>query len=245
MEEKKTINPINWTKVLLYAVCIALVSFGIQTYRISKKNTKIEDQTSIINGLNDTVKVWKDKKGKTYVKSGVIATSDPKDFIKIKNLTGENKKLQDEVKKYESKIKNGGSVTTFTAETKVKTTAPTRVDTVYVPKEDGLKVASPVYSSDFNLGGWVVGSTVAKADSTTVDLKTYDEFSVVIGEDKTGFLGLGKPIPFGLVTSASPYTAIPTSKTYKVQIETKKNKWVLPTTIGFILGVAGTVWLVK
>lgn len=245
MEEKKTLKPINWTKVLLYAVCITLVSFGIQTYRISKKNTTIEDQTSIINGLNDSAKVWKDKQGKLNVKTGVIVTSNPKDFIKIKNLEGQNKKLQDEVKNYEKEIKNGGSVTVFKTETKVKAVTTTKIiDTVFVPIQ-GEEKPMPVYTSDFNLNGWVIGNTVAKPDSTTVNMKIYDDFSVIIGEDKKGFLGLGTPVPFGLIKSSNPYTAIPESKTYKVQMPKKKGKWILPTAIGFVIGVAGTIYVTK
>ena len=221
-----------------------LLLFILQTLRTCKKQEKIDNLSSVVNNLNDTVKTWKDKNGTTHAKTGVIETTDTKDFLNVKGLENENKRLQDVVRKYEKQIKNSGSVTIFNSDTKANIKVPTKIDTFKYTVRDTV-LTYPVYKSDFNLDGWIIGNTIARPDSTIVNLKTHDEFSVIIGEDKKGFLGLGKPTPFAEITSASPYVEIPVSKTYKVKVNTTKGKWILPTVAGIAIGSIGTVLLIK
>lgn len=218
---------------------LLLLSIGLSVHTCNQAS-KIDEQTGLLNSLNDKVKIWKDKEGKSHTSNSVITTQNPKDFINLEGLSEENKKLQAQVKKYEKQIKNGGSVTNFTSETNVASTTPTKVDTVVI---DNTRQA--VYSTTFNKEGWVFGSVIARPDSTTINVGTKDEYTVVIGEDRTGFLGLGKPIPFSEITNHNPYSTTPTLKTYQVDVKGKKNKWVLPTVVGTVIGVVGTTLILK
>lgn len=228
-----------WDKIFVYGFMIVLLLFIVQTVRTCKKESTIEEQSSLINSLNDSVKITKNKDGSTTSKVETIRTKDPDDFIKIKNLTGDNKKLQEAVIKYEKQLKNGGSVTNFSSVTETKIVEKTIVDTIIIDSTRYL-----TYSGNFNKGGWVIGSVKANPDSIKVDLKVNNEYTVVIGEDKQGFLGLGKAKPFTLITNANIYSTTPTMKTYAVDTRTG-NKWIVPSAIAFALGVVGGIILLN
>ena len=231
------------TKYLYIALLVCIALIVILSVRSCKQGDKIVEQTGLLSSLNDSVKVWKDKDGLNHSKTEAIVTKNPDDFINLPNLSEENKKLQEQVKKYKNQIKNGGSVTNFTSDTKATITVPTKVDSVYYPK-DGLISAKPVYKSDFDLGGWVKGSTEARPDSTKIDLSLKNEYTVVIGEDKTGFLGTGKAKPFVEVTNLNPYSVTPTVKTYSVDQKQSKGAFWKYTTV-ILTVVAGTLIITK
>lgn len=223
--------------LVLFISALAWISF--------ERQNKINEQVGLLSSLNDTIAVWKDKDGLNHAKIEVITTQSVKDFLAIKNLTGENKKLQESVEKYKKQIKNGGSVTNITTETKVKTKTPTVVTTEPKTDKDGVVTQRPVYTSKFDLDGWVVGTTRATADSTEIDLKVRNEYTVVIGEDKTGFLGLGKAKPFVEVTNLNKYSETTSLKTYNVDVKNKKKVWIYTGVAGIVVGTVGTILLLK
>lgn len=228
-----------WDKIFFYGFMIVLLLFAVQTVRTCKKESTIQEQSSLINSLNDSVKITKNKDGSSTSKIDAIITKDPDDFIKIENLTGDNKKLQEQVEKYKKQIKNGGSVTNFTTITETEIKENTRVDTVVIDSTKSLS-----YSADFNKGGWVMGSVIARRDSINIALRVKNESTVVIGYDKQGFLGLGKGKPFALLTSLNPYSTTPTIKTYAVDMRTG-NQWIVPSAIVLALGIVGTIILLN
>ena len=96
----------NLSKKLEYIISIIVILILISlTMRTCSQNNTIREKDLLINSLNDTVKIWKDKENISHTKSQIIETSNVKDFLEIKNLKNENKTLQDEVLKYKSKIK--------------------------------------------------------------------------------------------------------------------------------------------
>lgn len=228
------------TKILMYVVGGLLLLSILLTVRTYRQSDKIEEQTGLINSLNTKAKTWKDKEGKSHTKNTAVITENPKDFINLKDQSPEIQKLQEQVKKYEKQIKKGGSVTNFTSETKVTTTVPTKVDTVYTTKE----TPKYIYRSTFNKEGWVFGDVTASPDSTNINIGVKNEYTVVVGFDKTGFLGLGKPIPFSEVTNHNIYSTTPTIKTYQVDIK-RRNTWVLPTAIALGVGVVGGILITR
>lgn len=228
------------TRILLWIVGGLLLASIFLTVRTCRQSDKISEQTSLINSLNTKPKIWKDEEGKSHTKNTAVTTEKPKDFINLKDQSPEIQRLQEQVKKYEKQLKKGGSVTNFTSTTSATATVPTKVDTVVV---DNTKQA--VYKSEFNKEGWVFGNVEARADSTIINVGTKDEYTVAIGYDKTGFLGLGKPIPFSEITNHNKYSTTPYVKTYQVDVKGKKNGWVLPTVIGTVVGVVGTTLILK
>ena len=103
----------------------------------------------------------------------------------------------------------------------------------------------PIYTSNFNKNEWIKGTIKAGPDSIIIDpLKIKIEQTFIIGEDRTGFLGLGRSKPFIEVVNKNPYAETEKLKTYQVDIKSKgKNKtWVI---IGTVMGATGMYFLIK
>lgn len=169
---------------------------------------------------------WRDKEGKLFSKIETL-TSDNLSFI----LESEHKdssinRLKEEIKKYKSQIKKQGSITIVDTQGEASGTVVTTVDTTKNRIE---------FTSDFNFKGWVWGSTIANKDSTQITIKYKDRFTVVVGEEKTGFLGLGKKKPFSIITSENPYTEIKEQKTYQTTLPSTK-KFGVGVIAGFTVG---------
>lgn len=224
---KERKNNLLW---LLFALLIGVLFF---TY-LSNRNLKqdLKEKTDLISSLNDTVKVWRDKDSLSHAKIQVLETSNPKDFVNIKSNDKEVQDLQKLVKTYQDKLKKKGSATIFETTTEIGTQIPTKVDTIYVPK-DGLVVKKPVYYSSFNLGGWVEGNTKATEDSTQVNLKVRNEYSVIIGEESQGWFKPRKP--FVEVINKNPYSETDKLRTYQVQTPAVKRFGIGPF-VGYGIG---------
>lgn len=228
-------NVRNW---LLGVIAILLLTVGGLGYLYNQKRIESADREDIITGLNDTLVVWKDKQGRSHSKTQTITVSDPKDLLKIKGLEGENKKLQDLVAEYKGKIKKGGSVTYIEGETKYVDRVVTEIDTIYTNQ-----VKYPTYRSSFDKDGWVKGNIIAKADSTQIDLKIKNAYGVVLGQENTGFLGLGKPKTFADVLSYNPYSESTAVRALQVQLpKQNKGKYIIG---GIVIGAIGGILLVK
>ena len=233
----------NLSKKLKYIISIIVILILISlTMKTCSQNNTIKEKDSLINSLNDTVKIWKDKQNISHTKSQIIETSNVKDFLEIKNLKNENKILQEEVLKYKSKIKKGGSVTVATTNVNTKVSSKSKIiDSTFIIEDKKY----PIYTSNFNKNEWIKGTIKAGPDSIIIDpLKIKIEQTFIIGEDRTGFLGLGRPKPFIEVVNKNPYAETEKLKTYQVDIKSKgKNKtWVI---IGTVMGATGVYFLIK
>ena len=233
----------NLSKKLKYIISVIVILILISlTMKTCSQNNTIKEKDSLINSLNDTVKIWKDKQNISHTKSQVIETSNVKDFLEIKNLKNENKILQEEVLKYKSKIKKGGSVTVATTNVNTKISSKSKIiDSTFIIEDKKY----PIYTSDFNKNEWIKGTIKAGPDSIIIDpLKIKIEQTFIIGEDRTGFLGLGRPKPFIEVVNKNPYAETEKLKTYQVDIKSKnKNKtWFI---IGTVMGATGMYFLIK
>lgn len=221
------------------AVILVLAALGGFFFWQNQNNlNKLDTSNSIIKGLNDSVKVYKDKQGREHAEIGVIEVTDPKDFLILENLKGENKKLQDLVKEYKKKLKEGSSVTYVESETKTDVTVPTKVDTIEVEKVKYL-----TYTSEFDKDGWVFGKVIAKPDSTFIDVGVKNEFGLVIGQHKRGFLGLGKPETFADVVSYNPYTK--TNKVKSLQVKVQNPNRIYWLGGGIVIGIVGGILIAK
>lgn len=231
----------KFTKILLGIIGVLLICSSLLLLKTCNQGDKVQEQANLINSLNDSVKISKNKEGLNVSTNSTVVTKDPNDFLKLKNQSEEIKSLQKEVETYKDKIKKGGNVTNFKSETAITSTTKTIIDTIFI---DSTKQA--VYSSSFDKEGWVVGNVIARPDSTTVNVKTKEEYTVVVGFEPQGFLGLGTPKPFSLVKNKNPYSVTPELKTYQVEIQRKKGKWILPTAVGVVVGtILGAIVIQK
>src|SRR5690606_18749044 len=103
------------------------------------------------------------------------------------------KKLQETVKEMSKYLKKQGSVTNFSTTTDVTATGETKV--IDNPEEPSF----PIYESNFEQKDdkgktWSIGFIRATKDTTTIEQQVFNEYSVVIGLEPKGFLGLGKPV---------------------------------------------------
>ena len=231
-------NKLNKTTSIVSIVLIIVLSFFI--VRSCNQDKIISEKTNLINALNDTVKIWKDKNGISHSKTEVIKTSSISDFLKQNVKDKETKELQNVVKENKNRLGKQGSVTKFNGIIEFEKEIPTLRDTIYIPK-DGLVIKKPVYNSSFDMDGWVTGSVKASEDSTKINLRIKNDYTVIIGEEKTGFLGLGKRKPFVEVTNKNPYSETTSLKTYQVENYKIKRFGVGPN-ISYSLGANGQLY---
>ena len=108
---------IDWFKTVAYPLAF-LFGWSLWSGRQQDK----QDTAQLINALQDTVKVSIDKYGDKVSQISQIRTEKPQTFLTIKSGDAEIQRLQAEVKKYKSQIKQNGSVTVFSSSVAVDTT---------------------------------------------------------------------------------------------------------------------------
>ena len=199
-----------WNKFKSVLLILAVAFIVILLVRGCKAEQQLASNDTMNVVLKDSLKTWKDKEGNYKASITLLEYQNSEYFT---NWTTSDKtiiKLQGLVKKYEDKIKNRGSVTTISTEANINIAVPSKVsnfitihDTVYAN-----------YKSDFNIKGWVWGTVSASKDSTIIGMKFKEEIDVIIGTEKTGFLGLGKGKPFAEVTLHNPFNAVTTLRAY-------------------------------
>ncbi len=190
----------------------------------------------ILEGLNeaasDSLKISRNENGELVGKITALETQNTNQFLKYKTTDSLIKALQADVKENKKYLKKQGSVTNFSTKAEVDTTVTTTVI------KDSITPEFPTYKSKFNFDGWIFGSSIATKDTTSYKIGYKDDYSLVIGLEPQGFLGLGKAKPFGEVTSSNPYNEIKTMRTYQVSLPKKKNFSLAPS-VNFGVDVTG------
>ena len=229
-------------KTMYLVIIVLLITTGALGWLLKSKTQTIVEKENQIVFLTDTLEVFKDKTGKSVAKIARLEASSTKDFLSIKNLIGDNKRLQEAVSLNKNILGTTGSVTVISNKTSIDTKNPSIIsyrDTVRVLKSDTV-IIYPEYASSFNLGKWVRGSTIANKDSTTVKAVVIGEYDLVLGEEPipgTGFLGLWrKQKAFSMVTNLNPYSETTTLKTYSVKNTIKQKKLSLGVIGGYGFG---------
>lgn len=195
---------------------LTLIAIGL-VLRGCEQEKKLVETNKLLVDANSELVVWKDAEGKSSAKITAMETEKAKDFLRLQSKDVDILQLQSLVRDYKSKLNKGGSISIIKTEANIDTTISTvvTIDTTQTVKEGDCP--SPTYSSTFNLDNWVTGSTVATKDSTRVKVKFREQLDVIIGRDKTGFLGLGKGTPFAQVNLHNPYNEVTQIKTYSVK----------------------------
>lgn len=214
IEFDRTVNLMK--KIYIY---LSLLLIGILLFQ----QCEAKRQTGIIATLNEILKdsltTYKTKSGLNAAKISVFEADKTKDFINLATKDTTIQKLQKLVEINNSKIKKQGVAVIINTQTNIRSIVPTKVtDTILV--SDSIK--SPVYASNFNLRGWIKGNTIATKDSTFIKLSYKEELNLVIGKEKTGFLGLGKGKSFADVVLLNPYSEIKQMRVYSTKEPAKK-----------------------
>lgn len=188
----------------------------ILAYFLFQARGQITEQNNLNIALADSVQTWKGKDGLNRAKISTLETSKTKEFLALATKDSSVIALQQEVKEMRRYLRNKGSVTNFSSDTTVDTSSPTEVTVD--------NSGNPTYKSKFDLDGWVFGNSVATKDSTYLNLKVKNKYSLTLGVEPTGFLGLGKGKPFAQVKNENPYSETQELKTYQVTAP-KPKRW--------------------
>ena len=127
MEQIKAYVLEQLKKVNLFQAIIFCMIAAFAWQYLSNKAGDQRHTEQLINALQDTVKVHQDRYGDRVSQISQIKTDKPQVFLNIKSNDAEIKKLQAEVQKYKSQIKENGSVTIFNSSTHVDTTLAVKV----------------------------------------------------------------------------------------------------------------------
>lgn len=219
MENQKKSFDYKWI-----IICVLVIALFLMQQACSKQQQDKDTQTELVNHLNDSLKTWVDKDGNNRATMTILEAENTKMFTGLQNQSVEIQRLQALVKKNDKYLKPGGSATIISTEGGISITIPT------IPSDTSKSKCTEnhIFPSEFNLNGWVKGNIVARKDSTSISLKYRDSIDVVLGREKTGFLGLGKGKPFADLTSHNPYTEIKTFRTFQVKEKPAKKIGIGP-----------------
>lgn len=213
----------DFNRVIMIVSVLLLVVLMWENY---DKARKIKVAQQLNNSLYDTITVWKTREGLSRASSVVIEGGNIEAFLERKSKDSTIVRLQALVKENKNRIKKQGSVTIVSTEIKIDTTTKTAVNNNTKEVSTG---DSPIYTSKLNMGKWVVGEIIASRDSTVTKLVIKEEMDIVIGREKTGFLGLGKGKTFTEATLHNPYSEFKVVKTYQTELPRDKKFHIGPT----------------
>lgn len=203
----------------------------VAMWRGCESEAKLAKVETMNKALEDSLTTWRDKEDNFKANITLLESEKADYFTKWNTADANIIKLQALVSKYKKQLGKKGSATVITTDAEIDITEPT------VVYRDTSKPCDPVYKTDFEVMGtgkykdtkWVWGVIEATKDSTIVGLRFHEEIDVVLGEEKTGFLGLGKPRPFAEVTLHNPYNKVSTLKSFNVTPPKSKKFGIGPT----------------
>lgn len=198
------------TRIEYVLLLIALIFTVLICMKYCKKTENIVKINTIYEHINDSITHYKNKYNEQVNKTSLLQGDNIKLLINIKTNNKSIISLQKEVKQYKNQVKDGGNVTIIGDNTTFTATTATSITISPVNKTDSLLV----YSTENKDTTWIKYKIVANKDSTNIQLKIKNEYTVVIGEEK---ISLFKKTPIVLVTNKNPYTFINELKAFKVE----------------------------
>ena len=214
-------------------VIIAILYFTNISYQKEAK-----ENANLVISLNDTLKTWKDKDSLSHTKIQIIETERTKDFLSLQSKDEEIIKLQKTVKQYEKQIKNQGSVTNFTSETKIITKDSLVTDSVCGKCSFYFSNSNPWFSVDAS----IYPTKTPNQLNLSLDLKVKNEYSVIVGEEKQGLFK--KPKPFVEVLNHNPYSETKSLKTYQVSNNVRVKRFGIGPNISVGFNDKGFSWFI-
>lgn len=207
-------------KYLPYIIIIILIIALYFIFRQSKDyKDKYKEQIELYESLTDTLRAYKNKDSLNVATIKVIETNRAEDFAKIKNLEGYNLKLQQLVVSQGKSIKDLTSALIIATETHF-------VDTVreYLPLGGDSIVFSKSVLLDSVNNKWINAIWGFRMGKSILQLKTFDEFSIVIKDSKKG--------SYAEITNMNPYSTTKDMRVYNVSVPKQKK-----IGIGYNIGV--------
>jgi hypothetical protein len=206
----------NLKKARITLVVITILAIVAFLWRGCEAEQKLAQTETMNKALGDSLKTWRDKEGAFKANITLLENQSADYFTKWNTSDSTVVKLQALVTKYKKQLNKKGSATVITTDADINISEPTIV------YRDTTRPCDPIYETSFEIMGtgkykktkWVWGIVTATKDSTRVGMRFHEEIDVVIGQEKTGFLGLGKPRPFAEVTLHNPFNKVSTLRSY-------------------------------
>jgi hypothetical protein len=208
----------TWEKIRPIVLIVAVLLLLLSLMRGCQAEAKLAQVETLNKALGDSLVTWRDKEGNFKANITLLEYQNADYFTKWNTADSTVVKLQALVTKYKKELSKKGSATIITTDAEIDITEPTIV------YRDTTKPCDPVYKTEFEIMGtgkykktkWVWGEVTATKDSTQIGMRFHEEIDVVLGQEKTGFLGLGKPRPFAEVTLHNPFNKVSTLKSFNV-----------------------------
>ena len=217
----------NTIKNIALIVLILLLAFlGNYAFNLHSNYKELEQ---LNEAASAELQVWKDKDGLNRGKIAVLETQNTKTFLAFQTQDSTIKELQSTVKDMQKYLKKQGSVTIIEGETKYDTIYKTTPGNNYKSLLSGFltdSINNNWISSTFGFRLDSLPNGTFTIDSTKYSLSVKNKYSLTIGREPTGFLGLGKGKPFAEVKNFNPYTETVNLRTYQVDGYVDK-KWSL------------------
>ena len=226
----------KWIREVFIAILVVIIAILYFTNISYQKEAK--ENANLVISLNDTLKTWKDKDSLSHAKIQIIETERTKDFLSLQSKDEEIIKLQKTVKQYEKQIKNQGSVTNFTSETKIITKDSLVTDSVCGKCSFYFSNSNPWFSVDAS----IYPTKTPNQLSLSLDLKVKNEYSVIVGEEKQGLFK--KPKPFVEVLNHNPYSETESLKTYQVSNNVRVKRFGIGPNISGGFNDTGFSWYI-
>lgn len=242
----KISNKILYTIIVVLTIIIGLL---LNSYK-----NKVNDNNTITNMYkvaNSEITRITNSKGEIETQVEIITNKNTK---LLKDLESNDKtiiKLKKEVDYYKNKLYDNSSVSIISSQTNISNSEHTyivdnftvdTIDNTGYSNDDIIDLSNftpimPTYITNISkYGEWITGKIVANQDSIAYNINIKNELSIVLGEEKQGFL---KPrIPVAIVKDENPYTDIKDMKVYKVEKDhTSEFRWFIRGgTLGFLVG---------
>ena len=223
---------------MLVLLCIFLL------FKSCNAETRLAEAETMNEALGDSLVTWRDKEGNFKANITLLEYQSADYFTKWNTADSTVIELQALVTKYKKQLGKKGSATIITTDAEIDITEVTVVE------RDTAKPCDPVYKTTFEIMGtgkfkktkWVWGEVTATKDSTQVGMRFHEEIDVVLGQEKTGFLGMGKPKAFAEVTLHNPFNKVSVLRSYSTTPLPPKRFGIGPTVSygvgpGFVPGV--------
>lgn len=211
---------------------ILILVIAILLYYISYQRNDNNQMAQLIEAQGNELEIYQNKDGENVAKIGTFKTQNAKLFLELKTKDKETLELQALVRKYKKELSNRGSATIFGTETRLDTV--NTMDTIWASQLDSNFILADTVNNQWIDLTYGFKFQDGFSDTSYASLKIRNEYKIVIGEDKTGFLGLGKRKSFVEITNSNPYTATIALKTYEVD-KPRVKKFVLGPQVGFTL----------
>lgn len=199
-----------------------IIVLAIFVFRGCSKELEAEQYKVLNEHLEDSVKHTINKYGEAQATISLLQGENAEMLLEQKSTDKTVKWLQEELTKYKSNVKNGGTVGVIGTVTTFSGTTTTTVS--FSPVIDGKRDTLPTYKTVGKDSTWIKYSITANADSTHLDLQVKNKYTIVIGEEKTKVEGKlfkrNKPVAF--VINKNPYTQVTEMKVYEVTNKVKK-----------------------